>query len=211
MALAYLLGKPIANALKVNFNVPLILVLSIIPDIDVLFEGVILHRGPTHSAIIAIIVFIPLFLYYKKQAVPYFVALLSHALIGDFLIGGQITLFWPLTQAEFGLHELGIWWAYFEIDNLVNVALELSLFTVAILVLVKSKDIRQFFQNKKTSLVLIIPIGTVLLPSLIGYPLLVPALLIAPHLFFLALFSVAVLIVLFSYIRKPKANFAEKT
>jgi hypothetical protein len=206
MALAYLLGKPLAKALKVNLNVPLIMVLSIIPDIDVLFEGVILHRGPTHSAIIATIIFIPIFLHYKKKTVPYFVALLSHALIADFFIGGQITLFLPLTQAEFGLHELGIWWAYFEIDSLVNVALELSLFAASIVVLVKSKDIRQFFQNKKNSLVLIIPIGTVLLPSLIGYPLTVPTLLVAPHLFFLVLFSVAVLVVFFAHFRVLKEN-----
>ena len=113
-------------------------------------------------------------------------------------------LFWPVTQAEFGLHELGLWWAYFDINSLVNVALELSLFTGAIIVLVKSKDLRQFFQNRLTSLVLIIPIGTVLLPSVIGYPLQVPSLLIAPHLFFLVLFSVTVLVVLTAFFRKPQ-------
>jgi len=66
-----------------------------------------LHRGPTHSIISALIVFVPFFIVYRKKAVPYFIALISHSLIADFLIGGQIMLFWPLSQAEFGLHELG--------------------------------------------------------------------------------------------------------
>ena len=67
MALAYLLGKASAKLLKVNINIPLILFLSIIPDIDILFDFLFnsdMHRGPTHSIIVAIVVFIPFFLLY---------------------------------------------------------------------------------------------------------------------------------------------------
>ena len=77
---------------------PLILVLSIIPDADILLGVEELHRGPTHSIITALIVFIPVFAIYRRKAVPYFLAFISHALIADFFIGGRIMLFWPLSS-----------------------------------------------------------------------------------------------------------------
>ena len=49
MALAYLIGKSSAKLLKVNLNIPLILVLSIMPDADILLGTYQLLRGPTHS------------------------------------------------------------------------------------------------------------------------------------------------------------------
>jgi hypothetical protein len=199
MALAYLLGKPSAKLLKVNLNIPLLLVLSIIPDIDILFMPQ-MHRGPTHSIITAVLVFIPFFIVYRQKAVPYFIALISHSLIGDFLVGGRVMLFWPLTRAEFGLHELGSY--YINIENPINVALELALFLIATVIMFKTRDIYQFFRNKKTNIVLIIPIFSVLLPSVVSYPLYVPVLLIPPHLFYLVLFSASVLIVLVGFFKK---------
>ena len=44
---------------------------------------------------------------------------------------------------------------------------------------------------------MVIPIATVLLPTSLGYPLSVPILLVPPHLFYLALFAVAVFITVF--------------
>jgi membrane-bound metal-dependent hydrolase YbcI (DUF457 family) len=74
MALAYLLGKPAAKTLKVNLNIPLILALSIIPDINILFQSFFtseIHRGPTHSVITAMVVFIPFFVLYQQRAIPF--------------------------------------------------------------------------------------------------------------------------------------------
>ncbi|MFB3888048.1 MAG: metal-dependent hydrolase [Candidatus Bathyarchaeia archaeon] len=199
MALAYLLCKPTAKWLKMNLNIPLIFVLSIIPDVDIVVGALIgmeIHRGPMHSVIAALLVFIPFFVAYRKKAVPYFLALVSHSLIGDFFIGGQLQLFWPVTQAEFGFHELGIPWGYIDINSTLNIAIELTLFAGAVVLLAKTKDFRQFFQNKKSNLILAIPIFTVLLPTFAGYPLTVPLLMIPAHLFYLILFSVSVLIAL---------------
>jgi membrane-bound metal-dependent hydrolase YbcI (DUF457 family) len=203
MALAYLLGKPSAKLLKVNLNIPLLLVLSIIPDIDILLMPQ-MHRGPTHSIITAILVFIPFFVAYRQKTIPYFIALISHSLIGDFLVGGRVMLFWPLTKAEFGLHELGSY--YITIENPVNVALELILFLAATAIMLKTKDILQFFQNKKSNLILIIPILTVLLPSAASYPLDVPAVLAFPHLFYLVLFIASVLMVIARSFRKRNSG-----
>lgn len=208
MALAYLLGKASAKPLKLKPNIPLILVLSILPDIDIIFENLVnmpLHRGPTHSLIVAILIFIPIFILYRKKAVPYFLALISHALIGDFLVGGQLQLFWPLSKSLFGLHELGF--VYIDIYSRFNIALELTLFVISLIVMAKTNDFKVFFKGKLSNLVLVIPIFTVLLPTFVGYPFNQPLLFTIPllalaHLFYLVIFSVAVLITIFSILKK---------
>jgi membrane-bound metal-dependent hydrolase YbcI (DUF457 family) len=209
MAIAYLLGKGSSKALHLKLNLPILLVLSLLPDIDIVYDlmtGSNLHRGPTHSIVAAIIIFTPLLIIYGKKAIPYFLALISHSLIGDFLIGGGLQLLWPFSTTQYGLHELGSY--YIGITDPVNIALELSIFAIATLVLYKSGDWRVFFKSKKSNLVLIIPITTVLLPSTIGYPFSAPLLLTEPplaiaHLFYLLLFSIAVLKTLFYVFKKP--------
>lgn len=197
MALAYLLAKPTAKLLKVNLNIPLILILSIIPDTDILLGISELHRGPTHSLIVALIIFIPLFALYRRKAAPYFLALISHPLIGDYLIGGNIMLFWPLTSKLFGFP------TYIDIRSPINITLEWTLFAIATIVMLKTGDLSSFFRNKKSNLLLAIPIATVLLPTFASYPLQVPILLMPPHLFYLVLFSISVLIAIAGLIKKP--------
>ena len=197
MGIAYLLAKASGKLLKVNFNIPLVLVLSILPDSDIIFQflfGSNIHRGPTHSIIVAILIFIPVFIIYRKKATPYFAALASHSLIGDFFIGGQIQLLWPLSTREFGLPELGF--PYINIESPINVALEFTIFIIATVVMFKTRDMHVFFRKRKLNLVLAVPIFTVLMPTFVGYPLHVPFLLVLPHLFYLVLFTIAVLIVL---------------
>lgn len=208
MAIAYLLGKGSSKSLRVKLNIPILLVLSILPDVDIIYDfltGSGIHRGPTHSIVVAAIAFIPLFLIYRKKAIPYFLALISHPLIGDFFIGGKLQLFWPLSTNEYGLHELGSY--YIDIFSPVNIALEVSLFVIATLVLYKTGDWKAFFTSNKTNLILIIPIATVLLPSTIGYPfsnslLLSEPVLALAHLFYLVLFTIAVLKTVSSMLRK---------
>ena len=209
MALAYLLGKAFAKLLKVNLNVPLILVLSVIPDIDIIFDFLLkteIHRGPTHSIIMAILVFIPFFVLYRQKAVPYFTALASHSLIGDFVIGGQVQLLWPLSTNVYGLHELGF--PYINIYNPINITLEFTLFAIALIVMLKTRDLFKFFRNSKLNLILVIPIFTVLLPTFLGYPLSVPMLLVVPHLFYLVLFSASVLIIIVRILNRQNGAVA---
>ena len=191
MALAYLLAKGSAHTLKANINIPLVLVLSIIPDIDILVGGAF-HRGPTHSVISAVLVFIPIFLLYRKQAIPYFLALVSHSLIGDLFIGGNLQLLWPLSTSFLSLPII----PKISIFSSINVALELTLFIAATLVMFKTKDLQQLLQKNTSNLLLIIPITTVLLPTFLAYPLNVPILLVPPHLFYLGLFTIAIFVVL---------------
>ncbi|HSV49167.1 MAG TPA: metal-dependent hydrolase [Candidatus Acidoferrales bacterium] len=198
MAIAYLLGKGTSKALHTKINIPLLLVLSILPDIDIIYDyltGAEVHRGPTHSIIVAALIFTPIFIRYGKEAIPYFLALISHSVIADFIIGGKVQLFWPLTNQEFGLHELG--GVYIDIFNPINMALEMTLFIIAMLLLYKSGDWKVFFKPNKLNLVLFIPIVCVLLPSTIGYPFRNSLLFTSPtlaiaHLIFLGLFVIAV-------------------
>ena len=199
MALAYLLAKGSAQPLKVNINIPLVLVLSIIPDIDIL-AGEGFHRGPTHSVILAVLVFIPVFVLFRKQAVPYFLALVSHSLIGDLFIGGNLQLFWPVSTSHVSLPII----PKISIFSPINIALELTLFITATLVMFKTKDLQLFFQKNTSNLLLIIPIATVLMPTFLAYPLNVPILLIPPHLFYLGLFMIAIFVVLSNSLGKQK-------
>ena len=217
MAIAYLLGKGSSKGLRVKINIPMLLVLSILPDIDIIFDfltGSQIHRGPTHSIIVVALAFIPIFIIFHKKAIPYFLALISHPLIGDFLTGGRLQLFWPLSTNEYGLHELG--GPYIDIFSPANIALEVSLFIVATLVLYKTGDWKVFFNSNKTNLVLIIPIATVLLPSTIGYPFnnslfLSEPILALAHIFYLVLFSIAVIKALIPRYKSSRAQAGNKS
>ena len=197
MSLAYLLAKASGKLFKVNFNVPVILTLSVIPDIDIILGFLLesdIHRGPTHSIVTAILIFIPFLVLYRQKAVPYFVALLSHSLIADFLIGGQLQLLWPITEREFGITELGL--PYINIYNPINIVLEFTLFAITIIVMLKTRDLFHFFRNNRITVLLALPIFTILLPTLASYPLYVPIELVIPHVFYLILFSISYLVVL---------------
>ena len=198
MSIAYLLGKGSGKVLQVNPNVPLLMVLSILPDVDIIFDLLInteIHRGPTHSIFFAVLLFVPIFLIYRKRAVPYFLALISHSLIGDFFIGGQLQLFWPFSSGTYGAQHIGSY--YLSIYSSVNIILEVTLFAAAMLTLYRTGDWKIFFRSDKMNLVLVIPIITVLLPSTIGYPFASPLIISQPilalaHIFYLFLFSIAV-------------------
>jgi len=208
MSLAYLIGKASSKFLKVNPNIPLMLVLSILPDIDIAIgtlTGTAIHRGPTHSLFFSLIIFVPFFIIYSKRAVPYFLAYISHFLLGDFFVGGKLQLFWPLSNNNFGFHQAGF--SYVGIGDPINIATELSLLAVAIVIMAKTRDYKIFLKNDKTNLILLIPIATVLLPTFTGYPFSMPIFLVLPaigiaHLFFLILFGTSILIILYSTIKK---------
>ena len=190
LAIGYLSGKATANLTHSNVNVPLLFTLAILPDIDLLIPG-LTHRGPTHSIIVLTLVFVPVFLLYKKQALPYFAALLLHPLLGDILTGGA-QLLWPLTSAEYGF---GL-----DIANPANLLTEWTVFLAALALLYTTKDLHTLIQPHPLNLVLLIPIFTVLLPTFFTFPLYVPGVLLIPHLIYLAIFTLSILVDL-----KPKS------
>ena len=194
-----------AKFLNISVNVPLVLVLSIIPDVDIIFQEVfpfIRHRGATHSIIFAFLIFIPFFALYHKKAIPYFLAFLSHFLIADYIIGGRIQLFWPLTFQHYGFE--------ISIRSLTNVMLEWMLLLVAIFIMFRANDIATFFKPSKSNLLLIIPLPTLLLPVLLTLPvppflgltLDIPVMLILPHLILAFLLLAAIFTGLLDFFKK---------
>lgn len=188
MAFGYLSSKTSSKLLKTKLNIPLAVTLSIIPDADILLQRIpfIQHRGATHSILSALIVFVPFFMIYRKQAIPYFIALVQHCVVGDYIAGGRVQLLWPITNMGFGTS--------LDIRSLTNQTLEWTMFLAAILLMLKMKDYNTFFKPQASNLILFIPTLTVLLPTLLNTPMTVPALLIPPHLGYLILFASAILI-----------------
>jgi len=193
MSLAYLLGKGSAKWLKVKINIPLIMVISILPDVDLIIDhltGSTLHRGPSHSLIFTIGAFLPFLIIYRKRAIPYLIAFSSHALIGDFFVGG-VELLWPFSQTKYGFTALSVF-------SPINILIEMILFIAAMFVICKTGDWKVFLSGNKSNLLLIVPMFTVLLPTLIGFPFSKPLVLTEPalslaHLVYLALFTIAVI------------------
>jgi membrane-bound metal-dependent hydrolase YbcI (DUF457 family) len=185
-ALGYLTGKIASKSLNVDVNLPLLFLASVFPDVDIVIPF-LEHRGPLHSVVVLSVLFLPLFLLYKKRAVPYFVAVIQHSIIGDFLTGGT-QLFWPVS---FSLYGLGI-----GIQSLTNITLEWVFFVISIAVMFKAKDLSALFKPKPSNLILVIPLMTVLLPSLITFPLYVPWALLIPHLVYLFVFVFSIFVTL---------------
>jgi len=184
LSLAYLIAKVCSKSLKVKINLPLVFLLGLIPDVDLLIPG-LHHRGLTHSMIISTITFIPLFVIYKKRAIPYFAALAQHIIIGDLLIGEGIQLLWPMTQTWYGLGTL--------ITSPTDILLEWISFLTADVTMLATKDMQKLLYNHQSNLPLSVPTLTVLLPSFLHFPLAVPRTLLIPHLVYLGLFTVSLL------------------
>ena len=183
--MGYLTGKAAGRLLDLSVNIPLLFLVSIIPDIDLLIP-VLRHRGPTHSIIITILVFLPLATYYGKKTLPYFLAFAQHFLVGDYLTGEGIQLLWPLNSTNY-------YGPAIEITGLTNAAIEWILLLTSLLVMQKAKDSSLLFQMHSSNLLLSIPTFTVLLPALLSFPQYVPPALIIPHLIYIVIFAVSIL------------------
>jgi membrane-bound metal-dependent hydrolase YbcI (DUF457 family) len=202
LALGYLLGKTSARLLKLTPNIPLILLLSVVPDVDIILEhfGLFEHRGATHSLITALVVFLPFFVMYRKKTIPYFVSMVQHTLIGDYIAGGEMQLFWPITTNAYG--------TTISLVGAMNMFIEVAAFAVAIIVMFKTKDLALFFKSNMSNLVLVVPGFAVLGSILLSYPYVrVFLLLILPHMFYVAMFSSAILLALFKVPERIKLGF----
>ena len=184
LAIGYLFGKATSKLARVDVNVPLLFALSIIPDIDLLISG-LKHRGPTHSIVILCLLSLPAFVLYRKKATPYLVALILHSIVGDGLTGGA-QLLWPLTSKEYGIR-IGI-------TSSANIVAEWVLSLASFAILFKARDMQTLFQSHPSNLFLLIPIFTVLLPTFFMFPLYVPLELMIPHLIYLTIFVLSILV-----------------
>lgn len=171
-----------------SLNLALLFSISVLPDFDFLLFTFVKHREPSHYLLVFLLVCLPFFVVYKKKAFPYFVALLSHSLLGDMFSGG-FQLFWPFSTDRIfisNLYDRGIF----------SVGLELVLFVVSTVVMVVNRDFQRLLFIKTNRGYSLFSFGIVLGPLLIGtinpyYNL--PLLLVVPSLFYLAIFSYSII------------------
>ena len=192
-AVGYLTAKLTAYFTKTKVNIPIILALSVAPDVDLLIPF-IEHRGPFHSILMAIIIFTPIIILSRKDAIPYFIALIQHSLLGDF-ITGKTQLFWPITTQSFG--------TAVDIESLANITIEWLAFLIMLIEMLRNKDLQRLLKPNHTNIILAVPTLTVLLPTFIAFPLKVPTSLIIPHLIMLIIFSASILADVIKIILKP--------
>jgi len=189
LALGYLTGKASAKLLNVNINIPLALTLSILPDIDLLLTPMLQHGGPTHSLIFYLAIAFPSILVWKKQAIPYLAALISHPLLGDYPTRQSRTegvqLFFPLSSSWFSGGS--------EAASLTYVYVEFALFIAFLMLMLTTRDITTLIKHHPSNLLLAIPISTALLPVFLQFPITVPLELIIPHLILLFLLALPIL------------------
>lgn len=183
LAIGYLSAKVFQKLLKTDINLPMIFFLSLIPDVDLLIPGLV-HRGITHSIIVLTLMFIPVFLFYRKTSIPYFVAITQHALVGDFFMG-EIQMFWPLTSNWYGC---GI-----NVLSFTNISIEWASFLLAMIVLTKTNDLKLLLKSAKSNLLLTIPSGAIFASSIIGMSKAAPIELLIPHLIFLTVFTFSIM------------------
>ena len=195
-AFGYILSRSSAELLKTRINIPLVLALSIIPDVDVWLSNFVAHRGPTHSIIMATLVFIPVLFIYRTKAVPYFVALVQHSLIGDLITGRNNQMLWPATTQYYGLN--------IDIASTTNMALEWTIFLISIIVMIKAKDIADLLSRRSSNLILAVPTFTVLLPTFVAQPIEVPPALMLPHIAYLVIFLASIIATCWKFLAMHK-------
>jgi hypothetical protein len=77
-----------------RFSLPLVCLFSVLPDVDVLMEPFVVHRGALHSVMLGSVVFMVWWLW-ARRGLPVFASFLAHSLVGDYLTG-PTQLFWLL-------------------------------------------------------------------------------------------------------------------
>jgi hypothetical protein len=188
LALGYLTGKASARLLNTEANVPLLLTLSILPDMDMLIL-MLPHGGPTHSIILYLALAFPAILIWKKQTIPYLIAIVSHPLLGDYPTRiyqtSGVQLFYPLTSEWFAAGLEGAMFFY--------INLELILFALFLGIMLKTRDLTMLIKPHPSNWLLGIPIATALLPVFLQFPLPVPLELVVPHIILIALLGIPIL------------------
>jgi len=184
IASGYIIGRILNKAIGESQNLPALWTLSLLPDIDLLIPG-LCHRGPTHSIIVALLIFTPLLIIRSRKTIPLFAALATHSLLSDYITDGGVKLFWPISS-EVMKYESTIM-----MGTKIETYIELTLFSMLILTLIISKDYNSLFDSDRRNMLFFIPLCTIILPIMFKYPVEIPEILIIPHLILLSMIAVS--------------------
>jgi membrane-bound metal-dependent hydrolase YbcI (DUF457 family) len=112
-----------------RFSLPLVFLASVVPDVDVLLEPFVVHRGPLHGVVLGVVVFAVWWLW-ARRGLPVFASFLTHSLVGDYVTGPTM-LFWPFP----GWYEAA---PPLRLSGVAEFLVEASLFVVMVVVVVLS-------------------------------------------------------------------------
>ena len=130
-ALSYFLAIILKRYIKEKHSLPLVILLSISPDLDIFFKPYLVHRGPTHSIITITLIFTMYFLLFRKGSL-YYVSVLSHLLIGDYITANGLQLLWPITKTWYKAP------AYLHLNLSTQMIVELILFGFVIIHMIQT-------------------------------------------------------------------------
>ena len=184
IALGYLAGKILSKATDQNSNTPILWTFSLLPDVDFIIPS-LQHRGPTHSIIFTLLFFTPFLLIAFRKAAPYFAAMLTHFMIGDYITDKGVMMFWPLSL-KFVKYQKTI-----PIGTSLEIQLELALFATLLVILIISKDLNHLLHYENKNLILLIPIFTIIIPAIYKYPIKIPTILLIPHMILLGIITLS--------------------
>ena len=182
ISVAYLVTRGLNRGMGRNMSIPLVWAFSLLPDVDLLIPG-LRHMGPTHSIFFALTLFLPLFLYFRVKAFPYFLGYASHTVLGDLITNRGVIFLWPMSQRRFHVP------LPFNITlvNTFDANLELVLFGLFSLVFFLTKDYARDLYTESVKLVFLIPLIALLVPVVFGFPIPVPFHLVPSHLLFIVM------------------------
>ena len=127
-AIGYFVALGIGRVTREKINIPLVWFFSILPDLDLFIPG-LQHRGPTHSVVIAALFYLPILLTLKR-GLPYFAAVASHSMIGDY-INPPVQMLWPISNVWFE--------APLRVKGATQFIVEIVLFSIMVLFIIRSR------------------------------------------------------------------------
>ena len=149
IAIGYLVAWAFARWRKQKLSLWLALTVGIVPDFDILFQGLGLeHHTYTHSLLLWAPIAIALVLWNRKS-VPYVAGILSHLLIGAVLVS-SIPFLLPLSSISIGLR-LGM-------PSFADAILESGAFMLMFLLMWRNGDLRRMFGGEKKNLLMLVPL-----------------------------------------------------
>jgi len=195
MVWGYLTARAMSSLSRARLVIPLVLLVSILPDVDIFLEPFgIKHLTVTHAISTWLVLFAPVFGYFGfRKTLPYFFAVLQHSLLGDAVMG-PIPFLWPATSVSYGLS--------FEMKSAMDLFLEGLGFALFLGVGYRTGDLAAMFNGDPVNAWSMLPTGAVLVSfvPLRYYSGFMPPSFIALNAAFAALLSASSLWSLFRHL-----------
>jgi membrane-bound metal-dependent hydrolase YbcI (DUF457 family) len=149
IAIGYLAAWSVARWRREKLLLWLAFTAGIVPDYDILLKSLgLIHHTYTHSLLLWAPVILAL-VWWKRETLPYVAAVLSHLLIGDFIVG-SVPLFLPLSNVSFGLR--------LEMPSAADAVLEASFFFLMLLFMLLYGDLRRALSGERRNLLMVVPL-----------------------------------------------------